>query len=47
MTDVKKPEVVKNPFSEKVITILSKQKDFQFYKSISGIEGNLYLESQI
>ena len=43
MTDVKKPEVVKNPFSEKVITILSKQKVFNFIKSISGIEGNLYL----
>ena len=32
MTDVKKPEVVKNPFSEKVISILGKKKVFDFIK---------------
>ena len=44
MTDVKKPEIVKNPFSEKVLSILSKQKVFDFIKKISGSEGNLYLK---
>jgi len=43
MTDVKKPEIVKNPFSEKVLSILSKQKVFDFIKKISGSDGNLYL----
>ena len=43
MTDVKKPEIAKNPFSEKVVSILSKQKIFDFIKKISGIRGNLYL----
>lgn len=43
MTDVKKPEVVKNPFSEKVLSILSKKKVFDFIKGISGNEENLYL----
>ena len=43
MTDVKKPEIVKNPFSEKVLSILSKQKVFDFIKKISGSMGNLYL----
>ena len=43
MTDVKKPEIAKNPFSEKVVSILSKQKVFDFIKKVSGSEGNLYL----
>lgn len=43
MTDIKKPEIVKNPFSEKVLSILSKQKVFDFIKKISESEGNLYL----
>ena len=43
MTDIKKPEIVKNPFSEKVLSILSKQKVFDFIKKISRSEGNLYL----
>ena len=43
MTDVKKPEVVKNPFSEKVISILGKKKVFDFIKKISGSDGNLFL----
>lgn len=43
MTDVKKPEVVKNPFSEKVLSILSKQKVFNFIKKVFGSDGDLFL----
>lgn len=43
MTDIKKPEIVKNSFSKKVISILSKQKVFDFIKKISGSKKKLFL----
>ncbi len=43
MTDVKKPEVVQNPFSKKVIDILSKKKMFDFIKNVCGKDKNLFL----
>ena len=38
MTDIKKPEVVKNNFSEKVINILSKVTIKKFIKSVIGCD---------
>lgn len=43
MTDVKKPEVVKNPYSEEVIKILSQSKVFNLIKQIIGIKKDCYL----
>ncbi len=43
MTDVKKPEVVKNPYSEEVINILSQNKVFNLIKQIIGIKKDCYL----
>ena len=43
MTDVKKPEVVKNPYSQEVINILSQNKVFNLIKQIIGIKKDCYL----
>ena len=42
MTDIKKPEVVKNNFSEKVINILSKVTIKKFIKSVIGCDEELF-----
>lgn len=43
MTDIKKPEIVKNPFSKKVINILLQDKVINFIKKVIGINDALYL----
>ncbi len=43
MTDIKKPEIVKNPYSEDVIKILSQNKVFSLIKQIIGIKKDCHL----
>jgi hypothetical protein len=45
MTDVKKPKIVKNPYSKKVLKILNQKKYISLFKKILGIENkkNIYL----
>ena len=45
MTDIKKPKVVKNPYSVKVLKILNQKKIVLLFKKILGIDGkkNIYL----
>ena len=43
ITDVKKPEIVKNKYSKKVISILKKKKLVNFIKKIIKTNKNLYL----
>ena len=38
MTDIKKPKVVKNPYSKKVLKILNQKKNMSFFKKILGID---------
>ena len=43
ITDIKKPEIVKNKYSKKVISILKKKKIISFIKKIIKTKKNLYL----
>ena len=43
ITDIKKPEIVKNKYSKKVISILKKRKIVSFIKKIIKTKKNLYL----
>ncbi len=43
ITDIKKPEIVKNKYSKKVISILKKRKITKFIKRILKTKKNLYL----
>lgn len=43
ITDVKKPKIVKNKYSKKVISILEKKKIFDFIKKILKTKKNIYL----
>mgnify|MGYP003705846561 FL=1 len=43
MTDIEKPLVVENPYSEKVIKILSQEKVIKFIKKILNIDEEVFL----
>ena len=43
MTDIEKPLVVKNPYSEKVIKVLSQEKVIKFIKKILNIDEEIFL----
>ena len=43
MTDVKKPEIVKNPFSETVINILTQNKVNELIKQVIGMKNDCHL----
>ena len=43
ITDIKKPEIVKNKYSKKVISILKKKEIISFIKKIIKTKKNLYL----
>ena len=43
ITDIKKPRIIKNKYSKKVISILKKKKIINFIKKIIKTNKNLYL----